>query len=221
MLLCVKTALQRTCSMAGALRAAWNTVRLRIASERTPFPLACWRRLGASAHPAIAKVSMARLREEIGRFTSPSGNGTCAVIVRMPSWHFLRMTTPNNRFVNMIRREAAHFDPALFERFGSQEDSLPYLELALSGQGDKLKTVIMQHEGRHRAASVMDAGGYDIPVVLYYGKKSPVSGASMDGIKLHGQFGRGVFVIKEAASMMRGEEEEAFRVANGLPKKRD
>lgn len=216
-----KDACCRVCSFSAWLHAARRLFRWCDTNWRMPLALACWRSLAASRHPAVAKVGRERLRMEISRFMGKNGRWTRAVIVRIPSCRFLRMTTPNDRFMNRIRREAARFDPMLFENFGPLEDSLPYLELALSGEGSKLKTVIVQHEGRHRAASVMDAGGHDIPVVLFYGKKSPVNGDSMRGIKVHGQFGRGSFVIREAASMMYSDEEEVLRVANGLPKRLD
>lgn len=175
-------------------------------------------RYPAKSRPVLATVGREQLKTEISRFTGPSGHWTRAVITRIPSKTFLVMTTPNNRFLHRIKQRTPAFNPLQFARYGPGEDSLPYLELQLARQGNRLKTVIHQHEGRHRAASVMQAGGYDIPVVLFYGKKSPVSGESMTGIKVFGQFGRGSFVVQEAASLIRGQEAEAWRIANGLPK---
>lgn len=149
---------------------------------------------------AFADASKDRLTKEIGFYGYPGGKSR-GFITRMSVADFLELTTRDEAAETRIKGESGKFEP---NRFDDESDFLPFLDID-PGTGQ-----VLDHQGRHRAAALMQSGAVDLPVVIAV--REPVAELSVGVLK--GQRGRGAAVLGEIAALTKGNEAEAARVAN-------
>lgn len=152
--------------------------------------------------PAVARVSRERLQSETEIYSDTRNpERSRGFITRIPVDEFLKLTTRNDQLMDRIKSESPRFDPAHFD---NDEYLLPSLTVY------PIEGKIVDHEGRHRAASLMASGAIDIPVVI----KTINAHESLGPISLKGQFGRGSYEVKQMVALTTKNEDEALRMAN-------